>query len=133
MEEELFLVFVRPIGANAIGFNEYEFFFSVTPDNVWGEDWEQQCPSACGELLPDESTYNEIKRLKTKIKFGLAQENSCFSMQDCIDHCICLCYEDISELEEYPEPYRIVLNFGETLESVEHKLSGRQQFFSRNP
>lgn len=128
-DKMLYLVFVREVGSDASGLNHYEFFFSPNPEVVWGEDWEQQCPSACGELLPDEKTYTEIKTVKCTIKFGLAQENSCFSMQDCIDQCICLCYEDISLLDSYPEPYRIVLLFGEDINSVNQKLNGRDIFF----
>ena len=127
----LYLIFVRLVGCDASGLNHYEFFFTTDPDTVWGEDWEQQCPSACGELLPEDSTYTVIKEVKCSVTFGLAQDNSCFSMQDCIDHCICLCYEDISMLDEYPEPYRIVFEFGENIDSVENKLKGRDIFFDQ--
>ena len=66
--EDLSLVFVNPIGKNSKDIFEYEFFFSKTPDIVWGENWEVQCPSACDNILPDETTYSKIKHLKTEKK-----------------------------------------------------------------
>lgn len=118
MENELFLVYVNPIGQDSKGLYQYEFFFSETPEIVWGNDWNVACPSACGAILPEESTYSTIKLLKTKMNLFCAQQNSCFSMQDCIDGLICLCAEDISNYEVYPEPYRLVLHFGESYDNV---------------
>lgn len=119
------LVYVNPIGLNSNGEFEYDFFFSETPDIVWGENWEMQCPSACGDMKPEETTYSLVKRVVTEIPFSCAQENSCFSMQDCIDGCIAVFYENISEYTEYPTPYRIVCGFGEDYDSVIDKLKGR--------
>ena len=119
------LVYVNPVGKNATGNFEYDFFFSETPDIVWGENWEMQCPAACGDMKPDETTYSFVKRIVTSIPFSCAQENACLSMQDCIDGCIAVFYENISEYEEYPSPYRIVCRFGEDYDSVIDKLKGR--------
>ena len=117
----LSLVYVNPIGKDSNDIYEYEFFFSETPEIVWGEDWHIPCPSACGVMKPEESTYSVIKHLKTEIKLFCAQENSCFSMQDCIDQCIALCFQDINNLEEYPE-HRFVVHFGEKYEKVVDQL-----------
>lgn len=125
----LHLIYVNPIGKDSNGVYEYEFFFSETPEIVWGEDWNVACPSACGNLLPDPSTYSEVKHLRTHIPLFCAQENSCFSMQDCIDGLICLCAEDISNYDSYPEPYRLVLHFGDKYEYVEEHLARLHQFF----
>ena len=128
-EDNLYLIYVKPLGMNASEQYEYEFFFSETPDIVWGQDWNVACPSACGDLTPDENTYSVIKRLKTIIPFFCAQQNSCFSLQDCIDHIIAVCFENISEYSDFPEPYRIVFQFGESYKSVENKLASRSQMF----
>ena len=130
MNEKLKLVYVNPVGKDTFGVYEYDFFFSETPESVWGEDWAEQCPSVCGDTTPNSETYSSIKRLKTTIPLSCAQEQSCFSMQDMIDGCMCVCYENISEYDEYPSPYRIVFSFGEDYESVEDKLAGRSQFFT---
>ena len=122
-ESEFKLVYVNPIGVNSNEEREYEFFFSETPDIVWGEDWNIQCASACENLLPDENTYTLIKRLKTKMDIFCVQQNSCYSMQDCIDGCVCLCYF----FDEINEKY-IPLQFGVDKKEVdkiffEHNLN----------
>lgn len=119
------LVFVRPLAQNYSEEYEYEMMYSENPDNVWGEDWNEQCPRACGEITPDMTTIDKVERYKTTIPFMVAQKNSCFSMQDCIDGIMALAWEDISEYDAYPEPYRIVLKFGETYDTVQNILSGR--------
>lgn len=129
-EENLKLVYVNPIGKNSADCFEYEFFFSETPDIVWGQDWNVQSPSSCGDTRPDSTTYHLIKRLRTFIPFTCAQQNSCFSLQDMCDHIIACCWEDISEYDDFPEPYRIVFEFGEDYTSVEAKLASRSQLFS---
>lgn len=125
----LFLVYVNPIGKDSNGLYQYEFFFSETPETVWGEDWNVACPAACENTLPDSSTYSHVEILKTNMPLFCVQENACFSIQDCIDGLICLAAEDISTYSEYPSPFRIVLHFEETYESVVEKLKGRDMFF----
>ncbi len=109
----LHLIYVNPIGKDSNGVYEYEFFFSETPEIVWGEDWNVACPSACGNLLPDPSTYSEVKHLRTHIPLFCAQENSCFSMQDVIDGLLCLCFyedkEDNFNKFDFGEPYENVI------------------------
>ena len=53
MKSDLYLAYVDYIGVNALGYYEYDVFLTDSPDTVWGEDWEQQCPSACGETRGD--------------------------------------------------------------------------------
>lgn len=127
--DNLKLVYVNPIGVNSGGVYEYEFFFSETPEIVWGDDWNEQCPSACEDTLPDPDTYSLVKRLKTVIPFFCAQENSCYSLQDMVDGIICVAHENIIDYDDYPEPYRIVFKFGESYEEVETKLASRSQLF----
>ena len=130
MENKEFLVYVKPLGKNAIDYYEYYFFFSETPDVVWGDDWGEPNPSSCQDTEPYDYTYISTYRLKTTIPFSVAQENSCFPMRFAKYGLIALCYEDISDYDEYPEPCRIVLHFGEEFDEVEKKLSRRQAFFS---
>lgn len=131
MEEdnELYLVYVKKVGINSMDVYEYDFFFSKDPDNVWGADWNEACPLACADMTPDESLYDNVKRIATTIKFSCAQENTTYSMQDMIDGCVCCAYENIEDLDTYPEPYRIVFQFAEKYEDVLDKLAGRGQFF----
>lgn len=129
MDNNLYLIYINPIGKGSDGLFQYEFFFSENPETVWGEDWNVACPSACGNLLPDSTTYSHIEILKTEIPLFCIQQNSCFSLQDCIDGLVCLGAEDISDYENYPEPIRLVFQFEEKYESVKDKLEQREQQF----
>ena len=129
MENNLSLVYVKPIGMNSNDEFEYEFFFSETPETVWGEDWNVACPSACNDLTPTEENYSLVERLNTDMVIFCAQQNSCFSLQDCIDGCICLACQSLEGLDEYPEPYRLVLQFGEKYDDVLEKLHGLDLYF----
>jgi hypothetical protein len=126
MEEDYFLIYVNRSGLAIDGYNSYDFLFAKDPTIVYGEGWNVIPSSICSpeEKLPHSSTYDLTKRINTQLKFGLAQNNSCFAMQDCIDGVICLAYEDITDYDEYPSN-RLVLNFGETFESVERKLDDK--------
>ena len=124
-----YLIYINPIGKNSNDLFEYEFFFSETPDIVWGEDWDNPCPAACENTLPDPETYSEVKILKTNIPLSCIQNNVCFSLSNCIDGIICLGYEDISEYTEYPEPIRLVFQFAENYDSIIEKLELREIMF----
>lgn len=124
-----YLIYINPIGKNSNDLYEYEFFFSETPDIVWGEDWDNPCPAACENTLPDPETYSEVKLLKTNIPLFCMQNNVCFSLSNCIDGIVCLAYEDISTYTEYPEPIRLVFKFSEEYNSVEEKLNMREIYF----
>lgn len=129
MSNNLFLVYVNPIGKDSNGLYQYEFFFSETPKNVWGEDWDEVCPSACVDTLPFSETFSLIKILKTSIPFFCIQENSCFPISYAKMNLVCLCAEDISDYEEYPDPFRLVFNYGDSFEKIDELLASRHQFF----
>ena len=129
MNINLYLIYINPIGKNSNDLYEYEFFFSETPDIVWGEDWDNPCPAACENTLPDPETYSEVKILKTNIPLSCIQNNVCFSLSNSIDGIICLGYEDISEYTEYPEPIRLVFQFAENYDSIIEKLELREIMF----
>ena len=61
MEEVL--VYVKPVCKNTNGTFEYDFFFSDTPEYVWGPDWDVNVPSANGDITPDSTTYTKIRRV----------------------------------------------------------------------
>ena len=124
-----YLIYINPIGKNSNDLYEYEFFFSETPDIVWGEDWDNTCPAACENTLPDPETYSEVKILKTNIPLSCMQNNVCFSLSNCIDGIVCLGYENISDYTEYPEPIRLVFQFAENYDSIIEKLELRKIMF----
>lgn len=126
-ENNLKIIYISYIGTDVDGLNVYHFLLSDEPDKVYSEDWgEIPAGNIRNDLLiPDNSQYQYIKELKTDLNLVLAQDNNCFSMQDCRDHVVCLAYEDINGYEEYPEPYRIVIQFGDYIDDIEDMLNER--------
>ena len=124
MKSDLYLAYVDYIGVNALGYHEYDVFLTDSPDTVWGEDWEQQCPSACGDLKPDETTYTQVRRLLCSEELFIVQENSCFSLQDCIDGCISMCW-----LMGNDDDLVFKLDFGETFDTVIERISDNRDYF----
>lgn len=107
-KEELKIVFINKKGLNHDGLYEYELMYSRSPEMVWGEDFAEQVPSTCAidDLLPSENTYDLIRVGTSPFNIKLAQENSCFSMQDCIDGIIALAWiYDEDDERYYPLPY----------------------------
>ena len=124
--EELYLGFVKLIGQETDGLNRYEFIFTDNIDEFWGEDFDIKPAGLCNDIAPDDKYMSEIHIVRTTMKFDLAQKCNCFSMQDCIDGCIALAWENIDDYEEYPEDTgRLVFNFGEPFDEVERKFALR--------
>ena len=122
------LAFVGRIGKGNDGNYVYELLFSMAIDEVWGEDWEVRPAGICGVIAPGEDTFDLRKVVTCPIRLDLAMNNSCFSMQDCTDDIIPLAWENIDDLDEYPDSGRLVLRFGETYANVEDKLARRGVF-----
>ena len=122
-DSQLYLGFIRLIGAESDGIDNYEFIFTKNIDEFWGENFEYKPCCLCNDLIPNDEYITEIHKIRTKLKFDLVQDNCCFSMQDCMDGIISLAWENIDEYEEYPEDGRLVFNFGESYDDVERKLA----------
>ena len=99
----------------------YDLFFSQTPDVVWGVFWDELNPSICGDLTPEKTTYDCIKRIYSPYKLTTIQEISCLSMEHAINGIVALSWVDINVLDEYPES-RMVFHFGDTINDIERKL-----------
>lgn len=126
---EVSLCFVRLIGEEVDGFYRYEFLFTETPDECWGENWDEKPAGLINDLEPGENYVNEVHILKTKIKFDLIQNNCCFSMQDCLDGIVALCHENVDTYTEYPEDGRLFFMYGESMDKVEEKLAMKHLLF----
>lgn len=116
------LVYVKPVCKNTNGTYEYDFFFSETPEYVWGPDWDIDSPSSNGDITPEESTYSEIKRVITTLPLKTLEETSCYSMEYATYGILALAWIDIENLEEYPENGRMVLKFGYSKSDIEKLL-----------
>jgi hypothetical protein len=122
MEKEV-LVYVKPICRNTNGTYEYDFFFSSTPEYVWGPEWDVNVPSANGDMTPDSTTYSKTRRVKTTLPLKTIEETSCYSIEYATYGIFALCWIDIENLDEYPENGRLTMYFGEDEEEIVKKLS----------
>lgn len=116
------LVYVKFLYQGTDGKYRYQLFFSITPDDVWGLDWDVTNPSTNPDLSPDDTTYDKIYTVKSSYKWKTLQDTSCFSMEYAIYRMLALSWIDLENLDEYPENGRCVLHFGDTEEEVKNIL-----------
>lgn len=124
------VVYIIYVGKDVDNKNIYQFILSNNPDDVFSEGWGEKPASNIPKsiLMIDEDMYEYVKEVKTDITLDLAQDNSCFSMQDARDNIVALGYENIDNYEEYPEKGRIVIHFGESIDDVEKKFAKRDLY-----
>lgn len=127
-EPEEYLCFVKFVGETVDGLNEYEFFFTTSIADVWGDYYDETPAGIIRNITPFTDTYDKVVKCKLPFKLGLVQDNTQFSMQDCHDGCCALAWEDISDYETYPE-YRMILNFGDEFNVVDNKFAMKNVLF----
>jgi hypothetical protein len=119
------LIYVNELGPNYKGDNIYEFIFSDTIDNIWGENWESK-PSNGYPLPPDLEFVKKVGVLKNDlITMSVIQNSDYFSMMDCLDGVVALAWENESDYVDFSHKKRLVFLFGDTEESVKDKLYER--------
>jgi hypothetical protein len=121
------VVYVSLIGKNSDDKFVYNLHISTDTENTFSEGWGEKpaCNIPNDILMISDDQYEYIKELKTEIKLDLAQDNCCFSMQDCRDNIVALASENLDEAEEYPENGRIVIHFGDKIDDVEKMFAQR--------
>ena len=124
-DKELKIIYVLYIGKNADNDNIYHFLISEDSEMAWAEGRENKPACVMRDLTPEDDMYEYIAEIKTEVKLDLAQNNCCFSMQDCRDKIVALASENLEEAEEYPENGRIVIHFGQCVEEVAKMLAKR--------
>lgn len=124
------VVYVLYVGKDVDNLNIYHFLLTTNSEEVFSEGWGEKpsCNINNDFLMISDNMYEYVKELKTSIILDLAQDNSCFSMQDCRDNIIALAYENIDNYEEYPDEGRIVIHFGDSIDEVERILAKRNLF-----
>ena len=121
----LMVIYVLYVGKNTDEENIYHLLISNDKEKTWAEGWENKPACVMRDLTPEDDMYEYIAELKTDLILDLAQDNCCFSMQDCRDNVVALASENLEEAEEYPEEGRIVIHFGDTVDEVEKMLAKR--------
>jgi hypothetical protein len=117
------LVYINPVCKNTDKTYEYDFFFSETPEFVWGPDWDINSPASNGNILPDPTTYSKIRRVKTNLPLKTLSETTCYSMEYATYGIMALSWIDIENLDVYPEHGRLTMYFGEEESKIIDKLS----------
>ena len=121
----LMVIYVLYVGKNTDDEYIYHLLISNDKEKTWAEGWENKPACVMRDLTPEDDMYEYIAELKTDLMLDLAQDNCCFSMQDCRDNVVALASENLEEAEEYPEEGRIVIHFGDTVDEVEKMLAKR--------
>lgn len=125
IDSPLKVIYILYVGKNSENDNIYHFLISTDSEKTWAEGWENKPACIMRDLTPEDDMYEYIAEVKTELKLDLAQDNCCFSMQDCRDNVVALASENLEEAEEYPEDGRIVIHFGDLVDKVERMLARR--------
>ena len=119
-----FLIYVNKLGSNYKGENLYEFIFSDSIENIWGESWDSK-PANGYPSPPDIEFVTKVGMLKNTLDLEVLQNSDIFSMIDGMDDVIALACENESENINFDTKKRLVFRFGESLETVKNKLYER--------
>lgn len=120
MEE--FLAFVEEKGRTVDGEFVYRLYFTTDTDIVWGEFFNVVPSAIIPNLQIDKNSVSSFANAVFSQELILAKKNYCFSMQDCIDGIIPLCFAEICDNQIEIDSIPFFLNFGEPIEDVENKL-----------
>jgi hypothetical protein len=119
-----YLIYINGLGPNYKGENIYEFIFSDSLTDVWGESWEVRPANG----YPSPPDIEHIKKvgvlMNSNITMDLIQDSDVFSVQDSIDDVIALGWEKEEELD-FSLVKRLVFRYGETEQNVKDKLYER--------
>lgn len=116
MEE--YLVYVEYLGNDLNNYYIYKVDFSTQPEVVWGESWNVVPAAICGKIPPDPNTIFKTGKLYSPEELLTAVKSTCFSMQDCIDGIIPLCFANITDTKLRDNDSVFKLRFGEHYENV---------------
>jgi hypothetical protein len=120
-----YLIYVNELGPNYKGDNIYEFIFSDSLENVWGDSWESK-PSNGYPSPPNLEFIKKVGVLKNDtISMTVIQNSDFFSMIDAIDGVIALSWEDENDDINFETKTRLVFRYGEKEEIVKNKLYER--------
>lgn len=119
------LIYINGLGPNYKGDNIYEFIFSDTIEDVWGENWESK-PANGYPLPPDIEYIKKVGVLRNgEITLELVQDSDVFSIIDATDDVIALGWEKEIDGIDFSIIKRLVFKFGQTEEEVKDKLYER--------
>lgn len=120
MDKEAKLVYIHKAGIDFEGANTYEFLFSDNSEGIDGDEWDAS-PASGKPSPPNKNYIVSIGKITTDFKLDLIQDSIYMGMYDAVDGIIALGWENIEDLQEYPEN-RLSFFFGDSLELTMSKL-----------
>lgn len=119
-----YLIYINGLGSNYKGENIYEFIFSDTTEDIWGENWEAR--PANGYPSPPDIEYVKKVGVLTngEVTLELVQNSDVFSVQDSIDDVIALGWEKEDEID-FSLVKRLVFRYGDQEQTIKNKLYER--------
>ena len=119
-----YLIYINGLGSNYKGENIYEFIFSDTTEDIWGENWEAR-PANGYPSPPDIEHVKKVGVLTNgEVTLELVQNSDVFSVQDSIDDVIALGWEKEDEID-FSLVKRLVFRYGDQEQIVKDKLYER--------
>ena len=119
-----YLIYINGLGSNYRGENIYEFIFSDTTEDIWGENWEAR-PANGYPSPPDIEHVKKVGVLTNgNVTLELVQQSDVFSVQDSIDDVIALGWEKEDEID-FSLVKRLVFRYGDQEQIVKDKLYER--------
>lgn len=118
-----YLVFVDEIGVTSDGEFIYRFDFSLDKDIAWGEYWNIAPASLVPGIKPDKKCLSKSFKTTSPYRLETASKNPCFSMQDCIDGVIAICFPNIDEPYTEINGKPLFFDFGEEYGDVVSKIN----------
>lgn len=119
-----FLIYINGLGPNYRGENIYEFIFSDSINEIWGESWELK-PAHGYPSPPDVEHVKKVGTLTNgEITLELVQNSDVFSVQDSIDGVLALGWEKEEDID-FSLVKRLVFKFGDEEQIVKDKLYER--------
>lgn len=117
-----YLAFVDFVGKTLGGEYTYRFEFTLDKDVAWGDFFNIAPSLIVPDLKPDQKCLSSYIKAVFPREMLLAKKNSCFSMQDCIDSILPLCFSEIDEntLRLNGKPVKFM--FGEEKEEIVGRL-----------
>ncbi len=125
MNNNLILIYVHSIGEEWQGDNIYEFIFSDKTEDVEGEDWDIY-PASIGNVTPPpQDVVRLVGVLRSDdVTLDVISNSDTFSVWDALDGVVALAYENLDDIDEYPDN-RLVFRVGDTLEKINDNLLTR--------
>jgi hypothetical protein len=119
-----YLIYINGLGSNYKGENIYEFIFSDSIEEIWGEDWDSR-PANGYPSPPDIEYVTKVGMLTTKkFTLELIQNSDVFSVQDSLDGVIALGWEKEEDID-FSLTKRLVFQFGDDEQKIKDKLYER--------